>query len=128
MEWLDISRAAAGDVRAVLETMPTPAERSEVVGAGVGGDETTAVDLAAETVVIERLDRSGLDFALVSEELGYRAAGDTGAVTVVLDPIDGSINAKRASSLFAVDRRLRARRWRCRCRVRRLRPGRGTAW
>jgi len=101
-DWLDICRAAAGDVRAVLGTMPTREERSAVIGTGVGGDETTAVDHTAETVVVERLDRSGLDFALVSEELGHRAARDDGAVTVVLDPIDGSINAKRGIPYFSL--------------------------
>jgi myo-inositol-1(or 4)-monophosphatase len=101
-EWLDICRAAAGDVRAVLETMPTREERSAVLGVGTGGDETTAIDQAAETVVVERLDRSGLDFALVSEELGHRAAREDGAVTVVLDPIDGSINAKRGIPYFSL--------------------------
>jgi myo-inositol-1(or 4)-monophosphatase len=101
-DWLAICRAAAGDVRAVLETMPLREERAQVVGAGVGGDETTAIDAAAEAVVIERLDRSGVDFTLVSEELGHRPANAPDAVTVVLDPIDGSINAKRGIPYFSL--------------------------
>ena len=46
--------------------------------------------------------RSGVDFALVCEELGHRAARAEGAVTVVLDPIDGSINAKRGIPFFSL--------------------------
>jgi fructose-1,6-bisphosphatase/inositol monophosphatase family enzyme len=39
----------------VLEELPTRAEREPVVGDGEGGDETTAVDAAAEQVILARL-------------------------------------------------------------------------
>ena len=94
-DWLEICRAAAEDVRRVLVDLPTRHEREPVVGAGEGGDETTAIDAAAELAVVRRLDSTGEDFTLVSEELGHRAASGDGAITVVLDPIDGSVNAKR---------------------------------
>jgi myo-inositol-1(or 4)-monophosphatase len=86
----------------VLAELPTREERERVVGSGMGGDETTAIDAAAERVVVARLDRAGVDFALVSEELGKRAARDGGGLIVVLDPIDGSINAKRGIPFFSV--------------------------
>jgi fructose-1,6-bisphosphatase/inositol monophosphatase family enzyme len=35
----------------VLERLPTRAEREPVVGAGLGGDETTAIDQAAEDAI-----------------------------------------------------------------------------
>jgi myo-inositol-1(or 4)-monophosphatase len=101
-EWLDICRAAAGDVASVLEELDGRDVRERVVGNGVGGDETTAVDQAAESVVIARLDASGLDFSLVSEELGQRPARTETALTVVVDPIDGSINAKRHIPYFSL--------------------------
>ena len=100
--WLETCRAAAEDVRRVLQELPTRDHREPVVGAGVGGDDTTAIDAAAERAVVERLDLGGEDFTLVSEELGRRAARDGGGWVVVLDPIDGSINAKRGIPFFAL--------------------------
>jgi myo-inositol-1(or 4)-monophosphatase len=101
--WLQICREATDDVRRVLSELPTRAEREPVMGAGVGGDETTAIDAAAEAAIVERLaqaHRDGLDFTLVSEELGERSFGD-GATRVVVDPIDGSVNSKRGVPFFA---------------------------
>jgi myo-inositol-1(or 4)-monophosphatase len=92
-DWLAICRAAAEDARQVFTDLPGRSDREPVVGSGMGGDETTAIDAAVERAVIARLDEQAGDFTLVSEELGRR--GDGGGVWVVLDPIDGSINAKR---------------------------------
>jgi myo-inositol-1(or 4)-monophosphatase len=101
-DWLELCRAAAVEVDRVLAELPTRDQRERVVGAGEGGDDTTAIDDAAERAVVELLDSAGVDFALVSEELGHRAASAEGAVTVVLDPIDGSINAKRGIPFFSL--------------------------
>jgi fructose-1,6-bisphosphatase/inositol monophosphatase family enzyme len=54
-DWLVLCREAVEDVRGVLEELPTRAEREPVVGDGEGGDETTAVDAAAEQVILARL-------------------------------------------------------------------------
>ena len=98
-DWLATCRAAVEDVRVVLAELPTRAEREPVLRTGMGGDDTTAIDAAVEQAVVARFDRSGGDFTLVSEELGHRAGGDT---WVVLDPIDGSINAKRGLPFFSL--------------------------
>jgi myo-inositol-1(or 4)-monophosphatase len=101
--WLELCRAAVGDVERVLTELPTRAEREHVVGAGHGGDETTAVDAAAEAAIVARLERlheQGLEFTLVSEELGERPFG-AGPLRVVVDPIDGSNNAKRGIRFFS---------------------------
>ena len=98
-DWLAVCRAAAEDVRGVLRDLPTRTEREPVVGDGVGGDETTAVDAAAERVILERL--RAIDGAtIVSEEVG-ELAGD-GRLRVVVDPIDGSLNAKRGIPFFSL--------------------------
>jgi myo-inositol-1(or 4)-monophosphatase len=55
------------------------------------------VDLVADRAVCERLAPAG--FAILSEESGYRAGG--GDVTVVADPIDGSLNAVHGVPWFA---------------------------
>ena len=100
--WLEVCRAAVADVQEVLTRLPTRSEREPVVGTGLGGDETTAIDEAAERAIVGRLEQLGLDFQLVSEELGERRFGAGGPLHVVLDPIDGSLNAKRGIPFFAV--------------------------
>jgi myo-inositol-1(or 4)-monophosphatase len=100
--WLEACRAAVEDVRAVLAELPGRAEREPVVGTGLGGDETTAIDEAAERVVVERLKATGESFTLVSEELGEAQVGGGGSTWVVVDPIDGSLNAKRGIPFFSL--------------------------
>ena len=100
--WLELCRAAVRDVDDVLERMPGRADREPVVGTGLGGDETTAVDDAAERAIVRRLEESGESFFLVSEELGEKRFGDGEGPWVVLDPIDGSLNAKRGIPHFSL--------------------------
>jgi myo-inositol-1(or 4)-monophosphatase len=95
-------RAAVEDVRAVLADLPARSDREPVIGAGVGGDDTTAIDAAVERAVVARLDAAGDSFTLVSEELGVRASEKGSRTWVVLDPIDGSINAKRGLPFFSL--------------------------
>jgi myo-inositol-1(or 4)-monophosphatase len=89
------------DIERVLDRLPTRAEREPVLRRGVGGDDTTAVDQAAEDAVVERLAALGEDFVLVSEELGERTFGTGGPRRVVVDPVDGSVNAKRGIPFFS---------------------------
>jgi len=77
--------------------MPTRAEREPKVGDGEGGDETTAIDAAAERVILDRF--RGEDVRIVSEEIGVEGDGHW---TVVVDPIDGSLNAKRGIPFFSI--------------------------
>jgi len=96
-DWLAVCRASVEDVRRVLEELPTRVEREPVVGEGLGGDETTAVDKAAEDAILARL--RDLDVTIVSEEVGRIEGGST---VVVVDPIDGSLNAKRGIPFFSI--------------------------
>jgi myo-inositol-1(or 4)-monophosphatase len=98
-DWLSLCRAAVEDVRGVLAELPQRSDREPVVGAGMGGDDTTRIDAEVERAVVARFDQAGGEFTLVSEELGVREGGST---WVVLDPIDGSINAKRGLPFFAL--------------------------
>jgi len=82
----------------VLAELPRRSDREPVVGSGKGGDETTAIDAAAERVILARF--AGLDgLTIVSEEVGTIGDGET---FVVIDPIDGSLNAKRGIGFFAL--------------------------
>jgi myo-inositol-1(or 4)-monophosphatase len=97
-DWLALCREAVVDVRHVLAELPTRADREPVVGSGMGGDETTAIDKAAERAILARFDDVD-DVTFVSEEVG--ALGD-GRTYVVIDPIDGSLNAKRGIGFFSL--------------------------
>ena len=82
----------------MLTDLPLRSDREPVVGSGMGGDETTAIDAAAERAILARFEvLDGL--TIVSEEVGVIGAGET---FVVIDPIDGSLNAKRGIGFFAL--------------------------
>src|SRR3954447_6587447 len=87
-------------VRPLARSVPArgAAERMRETGSrGEGGDRTLIIDADAEAAVVaelERLHDEGARFTLVSEELGARDFGSPD-VLVVVDPIDGSTNAKR---------------------------------
>ncbi len=95
--WLELCRAATVDVRAVLARMPTREERERVVGRGKGGDDTGALDEAAEAAVLAHFERE--DVRIVSEEIGFKGKG---RYTVLVDPIDGSQNAERGIPYFCL--------------------------
>lgn len=86
------------------EALPlSPAQRREVTGHGAGGDPTTRIDRIAEDVLLAAIS-AGAEadggVAVVSEEVGSRALGADTPVLVV-DPIDGSLNAKRGLPWFS---------------------------
>jgi myo-inositol-1(or 4)-monophosphatase len=104
-DWLGACRAAVAGLRAVLREHPTSAERVIETGTlGGGGDRTLVIDQQAEDIVFEQLERlhdAGARFTAVSEERGVVDFGDDG-VLVVIDPIDGSMNAKRGLTHHAL--------------------------
>ncbi len=71
---------------------------------GAGGDRTMELDRAAEAVVFEELqavaDR-GVQFSVLSEEVGLRSFGAP-LPLVVVDPVDGSLNAKQGIPFYNV--------------------------
>jgi myo-inositol-1(or 4)-monophosphatase len=101
-DWLALCRDAVADIDAALARLPSRHEREPVLARGEGGDDTTAIDAAAEQALVARLDALALPgCTLVSEELGVERRGAGGPPWIVVDPIDGSINAKRGIPFFA---------------------------
>jgi myo-inositol-1(or 4)-monophosphatase len=96
-DWLGASRRAAEAVRELLLERPARERARETGGRGDGGDRTLVIDAHAEAAVfaeLERLHRAGARFTALSEERGRVDFGGDG-VLVIVDPIDGSTNAKR---------------------------------
>jgi myo-inositol-1(or 4)-monophosphatase len=97
-DWLSVCRRAVTGLEQVLADAPSTAERAQETGTrGHGGDRTLLIDRAAELVVLGELDglkAEGYRFSALSEEGGEIDYGDR-SVRVIIDPIDGSLNAKR---------------------------------
>src|SRR5215213_2645131 len=104
-DWLGAARRAAKAMSEMLAENPTTAERVVETGErGEGGDRTLEIDAAAEAAVFDQLERlhdAGARFTVVSEERGTVDYGGDGTL-VIVDPIDGSMNAKRGISHHAL--------------------------
>src|SRR3954471_19418264 len=101
-DWLAFSRRATEAGRKALERFPLRAERSERMGRGEGGDMTLAIDAAVEDEVFGELERFGVGVCVLSEERGVVEIAGGGPVRLVIDPIDGSLNAKRRLPLYSI--------------------------
>jgi myo-inositol-1(or 4)-monophosphatase len=104
-DWLGVCRRATDGLRSMLAAAPSISERAEETGTrGSGGDRTLVIDQSAESLLFAELDAlaaQGARFRAISEERGEVDYGDPG-VRVVIDPIDGSLNAKRGLPHHAV--------------------------
>jgi myo-inositol-1(or 4)-monophosphatase len=93
-DWLGLCRRAAGAARDAVAGFETTADRALETGRGEGGDTTLVIDSAAEDAILAEFESAGFPFTAVTEERGEVELGG-GPVRVVVDPIDGSLNAKR---------------------------------
>lgn len=97
-DWLAICRRIVVAQRGIFDRTPGRAERTVYEGVGEGGDRTLAIDRECEDVVfaeLEQLAAADISFVAVSEERGEVEFGGGGGARVVIDPIDGSLNARR---------------------------------
>jgi len=104
-DWPAICRRIVAAQRPIFAEARTSEERTVYEGIGEGGDRTLVIDRRAEDVVFAELDQlaaEGASFVAVSEERGEVSFGSGGEARVVIDPIDGSLNARRTIPSFAV--------------------------
>ena len=104
-DWLAICRRIVVAQKAIFEATPGSEERTVYEGVGEGGDRTLVIDRRCEDAVfaeLERLESQGASFVAISEERGEVSFGDGGAARVVIDPIDGSLNARRTIPSYSV--------------------------
>jgi myo-inositol-1(or 4)-monophosphatase len=96
-QWLGIAREAAAAAASAVDQFPPDDRRGYTGSTGAGGDRTLSIDQAAEDAIIAVLRRHadlGLPCTVLSEEQGKV---DLGAPLprLLIDPIDGSLNAGR---------------------------------
>jgi len=97
-DWPGICRRIVAAQRRIFDRVVTSEERTHYEGVGEGGDHTLMIDRECEDEVfaeLEKLGAEGASFVAVSEERGEVTFGDGGSARVVIDPIDGSLNARR---------------------------------
>ncbi len=73
-----------------------------VMQMGADGTPTKRIDGRAEEAVIGVLERSGVDFAILSEEMGRKEIGKKPRYFLHLDPLDGTFNAIAGIPFYSV--------------------------
>lgn len=91
--------------RAIAEIAEDPAE---VLGRGADGAPSTRIDRVAEQAVLRVLDYEEAPLNVLSEEAGF--IDRAGEATLVLDPIDGTVNALRGIPAYSVSMAIGASR------------------
>jgi myo-inositol-1(or 4)-monophosphatase len=97
-DWPRICRRIVDAQQRIFEQTPDREARTEYEGVGEGGDRSLVIDRRCEDVVfaeLEQLAGAGASFVAISEERGEVVFGKGGPARVVIDPIDGSLNARR---------------------------------
>jgi myo-inositol-1(or 4)-monophosphatase len=97
-DWLGICRRTVAVQRRLFDTVRGIDQRTVYEGVGEGGDHTLVIDRQCEDAVfaeLEALAGQGASFVAVSEERGEVSFGSGAEARVVIDPIDGSLNARR---------------------------------
>ena len=105
-EWLTACRRAVAAHRAIFDSHKGIEERTRYEGVGEGGDQTLVIDRLCEDAIfaeLEKLHGSGYEFTAVAEERGTVHFGSPDSrLSVIIDPIDGSLNARRTVPLHSV--------------------------
>jgi myo-inositol-1(or 4)-monophosphatase len=94
-DWLGFCRRAAGAARDAVHAYASTAERAVETGRGEGGDTAYVIDRAAEDAVFREIEGLDTPLTAISEERGQLPIAGGSDVRVVIDPVDGSLNAKR---------------------------------
>jgi myo-inositol-1(or 4)-monophosphatase len=102
VDWLGFCRRAGTAAREAVASYSTRAERSVETGMGEGGDMAYVIDRAAEDAIFAELDALDVPLTAISEERGEVPIAGGGPARVVIDPVDGSLNAKRGVPFSAV--------------------------
>src|SRR4051794_39840118 len=92
--WIEVSRRAGRRAAQALHDHPL-SDLGRRLERGEGGDVTMVVDQLAEASIFAELEELGTGLTAISEERGRVEIAGGGPPFVVIDPVDGSLNAKR---------------------------------
>jgi len=90
----------ADEVYKRYRELPKDYDGHVLVGKGASGSATSKIDKFAEDAILEFLDDQEIKINVVSEEVGFVDRG--GDMTLVVDPIDGTLNCTRGIPFFSV--------------------------
>ncbi len=99
---LEICDSAAIAVSESITKMVGDPDSGQVMQMGADGTPTKSIDRRAEEAVVGVLERSGIDFAILSEELGRKEIGKNPKYFLHLDPLDGTFNAIAGLPFYSV--------------------------
>jgi myo-inositol-1(or 4)-monophosphatase len=86
-------------IKPCLKTLREPLPN---LGMGAGGDAMKPVDLAAETAIVQTLQKHCISFTLISEESGIKEYGAAPTECYLcVDPIDGTTNLMHGLPFYA---------------------------
>jgi myo-inositol-1(or 4)-monophosphatase len=105
-DWLALCRRAVAAQKELFAAERSIQARTVYEGVGEGGDRTLAIDRRSEDIVFGELDElaaTGAGFTAISEERGeVDFGGGDSPVRVVIDPLDGSLNARRTIPSYSL--------------------------
>ena len=99
VNWIRILEEISNEVYTSVKPLMGTEKSRETVGIGASGDLTREIDIIAEEVIIDYLERNHISCILVSEECGVRRIGKSPKTYVIVDSVDGTTNAMRGNKL-----------------------------
>ncbi|HDJ28572.1 MAG TPA: hypothetical protein ENF28_04930 [Proteobacteria bacterium] len=103
--WLNTFQELGGKIAEQMKQYAGTVDGALIIGKGAGGDMTLKLDKIAEDIILDKLEtlhnNFDLEFILVSEELGIREFGNNPDTHIIIDPLDGSFNARQGIPYYA---------------------------
>ncbi len=100
-QWVELLRFIGAKVYEKINDVAGSDKAKEVVGEGEFGDNTVYIDKLAEDTVIDLVCKSNMACSILTEEKGWVEVKGKYPI-VIVDPIDGSLNAKRGIPYYAL--------------------------
>lgn len=100
-QWVELLKFIGSQVYEKVKNIVGSDKAKEVIGEGEFGDNTVYIDKLAEDTVIDLVCKSNMACSILTEEKGWIEVKGKYPI-VIVDPIDGSLNAKRGIPYYAL--------------------------
>ncbi len=99
-DWLNFCRRTSNKIYSSITKHISKNKNEKVIGNGAGGDKTLLIDKIAEDIILSELNqlKKTFGFSVITEESGALEFGSE-FPKILIDPIDGSFNAKKNATL-----------------------------